>query len=65
MLAPSILQFILLAAVGVLIPYWIIRLAVRHGVMDAQKRQGKQQKQSDGWLPDTDSNASAGGGQLQ
>ena len=52
-LAP--LAVILLLAFGPVVTlaifYWIIRLAVRHGIEDAWRRRGKAQAESGYWDP--------------
>jgi hypothetical protein len=52
-LAP--LAVILLLAFGPVVAlaifYWIIRLAVRHGIEDAWRRRGKAQAESGYWDP--------------
>jgi uncharacterized protein (DUF2062 family) len=49
------LAIILLSTVGsvvtLVIFYWIIRLAVRHGIEDARRRRDKAQAESGYWDP--------------
>lgn len=37
-----VLLWLLMAVVVLLVAYWVIRLAVRHGVVDAQRRMSGQ-----------------------
>jgi hypothetical protein len=49
------LAIILLSTIGPIVTlvifYWIIRLAVRHGVEDAWRRRGKAQAEQEYWDP--------------
>lgn len=42
---------ILSSVVGVFVLYWVIRLAVRHGIEDAQRNRVRQSAVEAGWDP--------------
>jgi hypothetical protein len=46
-----ILLYVVGPVVGLMIFYWIIRLAVRHGIEDASRRRGREQRESGYWDP--------------
>ena len=54
-MSPGYVAVILLAALGSVVPlvilYWIIRVAVRHGIEDAWRRRAEAQAESGYWDP--------------
>ncbi len=47
----GLLLAIVSPVVGALLFYWVIRLAVRHGIEDAWRRRGRSSETETGWDP--------------
>jgi uncharacterized membrane protein YdjX (TVP38/TMEM64 family) len=47
----GLLLVIVLSIVGIFVFYWIIRLAVRHGIEDARRRNPSRVREDIGWDP--------------
>lgn len=47
----GLLLVIVLSIVGIFVFYWIIRLAVRHGIEDARRRNPSRVREDMGWDP--------------
>jgi hypothetical protein len=45
----SLLVLPVLLAIGLFILYWVIRLAVRHGIRDADQQRGKRRSDGSSW----------------
>ncbi|MGD0684023.1 MAG: hypothetical protein ABSA03_02795 [Streptosporangiaceae bacterium] len=49
---PGVMLVVVSPVVGLLILYWTIRLAVRHGIEDVRHRRVIQSAEAAGWGPD-------------